>query len=122
MNRFTWSVICSPPASFVPVSVPLSVSVSLSGSLSIIGSLFLNFKYSWKIIVGNISRILFQMYRKIDIYIFIYYLFIITWNVCQSIFSPYSSFTYFSFGNDFYRINNIITYISISLIFRLKFE
>ena len=69
-NRFTWSVICSPPASFVPVSV------SLSGSLSLVGSLFLNFKYSWKIIVGNISRILFQMYRKIDIYIyiFIYYL------------------------------------------------
>ena len=76
MNRFTLSVICSPPASFVPVSVPLSVSVSLSGSLSLVGSLFLNFKYSWKIIVGNISRILFQMYRKIDIYIylFIYYL------------------------------------------------
>ena len=116
MNRYTWSVICSPPASFVPVSVPLSVSVSLSGSLSIVGSLFLNFKYSWKIIVGNISRILFQMYHKkkknIYIYIFIYLLFIITWNVSQSIFSPYSSFTYFSFGNDFYRINNIITYIS----------
>ena len=70
MNRFTWSVICSPLASFVPVSV----SVSLSGSLSLVGLLFLNFKYSWKIIVGNISRILFQMYRKIDIYIFIYYL------------------------------------------------
>ena len=86
MNRFTWSVICSPPALFVPVSVPLSVSVSLSGSLSIVGSLFLNFKYSWKIIVGNISRILFQMYRKIDIYIYIFiYLFIITWNVSQSI-------------------------------------
>ena len=115
MNRFTWSVICSPPASFVPVSVPLSVSVSLSGSLSIVGSLFLNFKYSWKIIVGNISKILFQMYRKIYIYIyiFIYLLFIITWNVSQSSFSPYSSFTYFSFGNDFYRINNIITYISM---------
>ena len=74
MKRFTWSVICSPPASFVPVSVPLTVSVSLSGSLSLLVLLFLNFKYSWKIIVGNISRILFQMYRKIDIYIFIYYL------------------------------------------------
>ena len=78
MNRFTWSVICSPPALFVPVSVPLSVSVLLSGSLSLLVLLFLNFKYSWKIIVGNISGILFQMYRKIDIYIYIYLLFIIT--------------------------------------------
>ena len=149
MNRFTSWLIGSPQASSGWLSHSLWVS-SISQSFGL--STFPYFKYIWKIIVENICRFVsiewqirnfpmrgmnstggggtkiqfcqnFQKNAWRQIYLLIF-----TWKVSQSMLSCTSSFRYFSFGNDFYRINRIITFIYVlhifllRLIFRLKFE